>query len=90
MKRLMATTTGAARDLKQSARHYPREVQVASGPITLRLMGEQDIDAVLAFAQTLPPDDPHGRDSGFAAAGNHDISHIVLNQLEGIANGVRG
>ncbi len=57
MKRLMATTTGAARDLKQSARHYPREVQVASGPITLRLMGEQDIDAVLAFAQTLPPDD---------------------------------
>ena len=55
----MATMTGtAAVTLKRVEAHYPREVTLADDhPIQLQLMGERDVDAVLAFARTLPPND---------------------------------
>lgn len=40
------------------ARHYPRQVELADGaPVDLELMGSRDIDDMLAFARTLPPND---------------------------------
>ena len=36
---------------------YPREIVVADQPVTLRLMGTGDRDAMLAFVRNLPPDD---------------------------------
>ena len=55
----MATMTGTdAVTLKRVEAHYPREVTLADDhPIQLQLMGERDVDAVLAFARTLPPND---------------------------------
>ena len=51
-------TGTAAGVLKQVEANYPREVTLADDqPIQLQLMGERDVDAVLAFARTLPPDD---------------------------------
>lgn len=38
-------------------RGYPREVQLAQGSVTLRLMGRSDREAVLSFARGLPPHD---------------------------------
>jgi L-amino acid N-acyltransferase YncA len=38
-------------------RGYPREVQLAQGSVTLRLMARGDRDAILAFARNLPPHD---------------------------------
>ena len=55
----MATTTGAANAaLEQIARRYPRQVRLADDhTVELRLMGAGDVDAVLAFAQSLSPED---------------------------------
>ena len=55
----MATMTGTgAGALRRVEANYPREVTLADDhPIQLRLMGEPDVDAVLSFARTLPPDD---------------------------------
>ncbi|MXY16651.1 MAG: hypothetical protein F4Y57_06540, partial [Acidobacteria bacterium] len=40
------------------ARHYPRQIELADGaPVELELMGSRDIDDMLAFARTLPPND---------------------------------
>ena len=40
------------------ARHYPRQVELADGAsVELELMGSRDIDDMLAFARTLPPND---------------------------------
>ena len=40
------------------ARRYPRQVELADGGrVELELMGGGDIDAMLAFARTLPPHD---------------------------------
>ena len=39
------------------SRKFPREVTLDKGPVTFRLMGARDRDAVLAFAQSLPHDD---------------------------------
>ena len=48
----------AAEVLEPLARRYPREVDLTDDfHVTLELMGERDIDDVLAFAKTLPPDD---------------------------------
>lgn len=38
-------------------RTYPQELTLAGTPFTLRLMGPDDRDTMLAFAQGLPPDD---------------------------------
>ena len=52
------TTGTTAAVLEQIAERYPRQVALAEhDPVQLWLMREQDIDAVLAFARTLPPDD---------------------------------
>ena len=55
----MATTTGPANEaLEQIARRYPRRVRLADDhTVELRLMGAGDVDAVLAFAQSLSPED---------------------------------
>lgn len=53
-------TTGGVPDEVQRrlAKRYPRQVDLADDyQVTLELMGERDVDAVLAFAKTLPPDD---------------------------------
>lgn len=43
--------------LRRLAGRYPRQVSLAEGyQVTLELMAEQDIDAVHAFARTLPPE----------------------------------
>jgi L-amino acid N-acyltransferase YncA len=39
------------------SRTYPRDVELNEGSVTFRLMTPADRDAVLAFAQELPPDD---------------------------------
>jgi RimJ/RimL family protein N-acetyltransferase len=40
------------------AQHYPRDVELAhERQVQLRLMGEEDVAAVLAFANTLAPDE---------------------------------
>ena len=40
------------------ARRYPRRVELADGSqVELELMGNDDIDDILAFARTLPPND---------------------------------
>ena len=40
------------------ARRYPRQVELADGSqVELELMGNGDIDDILAFARTLPPND---------------------------------
>jgi RimJ/RimL family protein N-acetyltransferase len=39
------------------SRNYPREITAGGKTLTLRLMGPSDRDRVLAFAQSLPPDD---------------------------------
>jgi RimJ/RimL family protein N-acetyltransferase len=39
------------------SRSYPREVPIADGAVSLRLMAPSDRDAVLSFARRLPPDD---------------------------------
>lgn len=44
--------------LKRLAQRYPRQIDLGDGyRLVLELMGEGDIDRVLAFAKTLPPDD---------------------------------
>ena len=41
-----------------AGRRYPRDVEAADGSrVEFRLMGESDVDAVLAFAGALAPDD---------------------------------
>ena len=54
-----ASTGGMHQDvLQRFAARYPREVTLSDNRrVTLALMGEKDIDAVLDFARTLPPDD---------------------------------
>ncbi len=39
------------------SRKYPREVSLEKGSVTLRMMEASDREAVLAFAQNLPPND---------------------------------
>ena len=53
------TTGGVTETVRgRLAKRYPRQVDLAVDcQVTLELMGEHDVDAVLAFAQTLPPDD---------------------------------
>ena len=41
----------------EGARAYPRTIQVAGGPVTLRRMEPSDRDAMLAFARALPAHD---------------------------------
>lgn len=55
----MSTTTVIDHDALERIRStYPRDVSLADArPVKLRLMGESDAEAVLAFARTLPPDD---------------------------------
>lgn len=42
---------------EQFSRSYPREISLDKGSATLRLMEATDRDAMLAFSQSLPPDD---------------------------------
>ena len=42
---------------KEIDRAYPREFAAGDKTISLRLMREEDRDAILAFARNLPPDD---------------------------------
>ena len=52
------TTRASNAALEQIRATYPREVTLADGhPLQLWLMSEADVDAVLAFARTLPHDD---------------------------------
>ena len=44
-------------DAKPLSRTYPREVALEKGSMTFRLMEPADREAMLAFAQSLPPDD---------------------------------
>jgi RimJ/RimL family protein N-acetyltransferase len=55
----MKTTPDTADVARQQVeRRYPRQVRLADGhDVELRLMGDGDVDAVLAFAQGLSPDD---------------------------------
>ena len=59
MTNVTNTTGGVAEAVRgRLAKSYPRQVDLAADyQVTLELMGEHDVDAVLAFAQTLPPDD---------------------------------
>ena len=38
----------------EAPRPYPRTIQVADGPVTLRRMEPSDRDAMLAFSRALP------------------------------------
>lgn len=50
-----AASDGVPSDI---ARRYPRRVELADGSqVELELMGNDDIDDILAFARTLPPND---------------------------------
>lgn len=56
----MATTTGTAtaEATRRVREQYPRQVTLPDGKaLELRLMGPGDIDAVLAFARSLSPED---------------------------------
>ena len=46
-----------SKQAKAFSRNYPRNVELANGTLTLRLMTAADRDAILAFARKLPPDD---------------------------------
>ena len=49
-------TTGSA-GAKSVAGRYPRTVQLGPSELQLRLMDESDVDALVDFARTLPPED---------------------------------
>ena len=55
----MPTTTPTSSDvLAKIGQGYPHQVELGAGHLVeLRLMGSDDIDAVLAFARTLKPED---------------------------------
>ena len=54
----MASTQGSTSDVtKGIASRYPRDVQFGDDVLQLRLMGENDVAPLVAFAQTLPPED---------------------------------
>jgi len=43
--------------VKTFSRKYPRDISLARGSVTLRLMEPSDREAMVAFARSLPPDD---------------------------------
>ena len=78
------------------SRKYPREISLEKGAVTLRMMVASDREAVLAFAQNLPPNDllflrldiatPEGLDEWFrnVEAGR---TITVLAEADGVLGG---
>ena len=52
-----SAANGAREALRQIGSQYPRHVTLGDDTIELRLMGEDDVDAVLEFARAMPPAD---------------------------------